>query len=263
LRVLTSGLTVVVLTAWGLVGFGDRGQGRSAHTAATRILWTGNYESGDFSQWEQVLHETISGGARIVGKPVAQGRYAARFVLGPQTAYPNSRVEAHQPSAAASGGVYGSETWYSWAELVPSSSRFARHATFNNLIQWKQLAPCSGATLSVNGLAHPVRLLLHVRGGELLTLDEGCRFRHQRTFDLGPLPRDRWLRFRLHIKWSADPEEGFVELWMNGRRKVRRTYVATAPPGVNHYVRQGIYRFPCRCRTVVYGDAMTVTQVVR
>ena len=242
---------------------GDGSERGEAGTRVARVVWTGNYESGDFSQWERVLREAESPGtARIVTTPIAEGRYAARFVLGQQTAYSGSRIEAHQPDRDASGGRYGSETWYRWAELIPSSSQFARHESFNNLIQWKQdLAPCSGATLSVNGLARPVRLFLHVRGGELLTYDEGCRFRHERTFDLGPLPRDRWLRFRLHVKWSAEPTEGFVELWMNGGRKVKLTHTATAPPGVNHHVRQGIYRFRCSCRTVVYGDAMTVTRV--
>jgi hypothetical protein len=263
-RLIVYGAVIATLALTWAALARDAGRAEDAGSEGTRVVWTGNYESGDFSQWERVLRQTITGGARIVENPVAQGRYAARFVLGPQTTYSFSRVEAHQPDKSASGGWYGSETWYRWAELVPSHSQFARHRTFNNLIQWKQdLAACSGATLSVNGLARPVRLFLHVRGGDLESLDEGCRFHSERSFDLGPLPRDRWLRFRLHIKWSADPNEGFVELWMNGGRKIPLTHVATAPPGVNHYVRQGLYRHPCECRTVVFGDAMTVTQVVR
>jgi hypothetical protein len=252
----------VVAASIALSSLAVGGAASEVRAGATQLLWTGNYESGDFRQWERVLREAESpGSARIVTKPVAEGRYAARFVMGPQTAFPGSRIEAHQPDRDASGGRYGSETWYSWAELVPSGSRFARHESFNNLIQWKQdLAPCSGATLSVNGLKRPVRLFLHVRGGELLTYDEGCRFQYERSFDLGPVLRDRWLRFRLHIKWSASPAEGFVELWMNGRRKIPLTHTATAPPGVNHYVRQGVYRFRCACRTIVYGDGMTVTR---
>ena len=45
---------------------------------------------------------------------------------------------------------------------------------------------------------------------------------------------------------------------MNGHRVIGRTQIATAPPGVNHYLRQGIYRFRCTCRTVAFGDGMTV-----
>jgi hypothetical protein len=242
---------------------GDGSERGEAGTRATRVVWTGNYESGDFGQWEGILREAESPGtARIVRKPVAEGRYAARFVLGPQTSFTGSRIEAHQGSVAASGGVYGSETWYRWTEFVPSSSTFASHRSFNHLIQWHPTAPCFGAALSVNGLVQPVRLLFNVRGGDIVRYGGSCDLRYERAFDLGPLPRDRWLRFRLHIRWHADPTIGFIELWMNGGRKIERTNVATAPPDVDHYLRQGIYRFQCTCRTVAYGDAMTVKQVV-
>jgi hypothetical protein len=239
-----------------------RSGGADARGSVTRVVWTGNYESSDFSQWEQVLREA-AGTARIVRKPVAQGRYAAGFVLGPQTTTTGSRVEAHQPDEAASGGRYGSETWYRWAEFVPSAAQFAPHSSFNHLVQWlPDTAECSGAALSVNGIAKPPRLQFRTKGGDIVSFDEGCELAQERTFDLGPLPRDRWLRFRLHIKWSADPSEGFVELWMNGGRKIKLTSLATAPSDNDHYLRQGIYRFRCACRTVVYGDAMTVKEVV-
>lgn len=253
--------TVTIAAAWSAAP-GAAGEAGAAATLESRVIWTGNYESGDFTQWERVLRETITGGARIVGKPVAEGQYAARFELGPQSVYNWSRLEAHQPDTDASGGRYGSETWYRWAEYVPSSSQFARHRSFNHLVQWHPALDCFGAALSVNGLARsPVHLIFNVRGGDIVRLGGGCDLQYERAFDLGPLPRDRWLRFRLHIRWHADPSVGFVELWMNGGRKIKRTYLATAPPDVHHYVRQGIYRFQCSCRTVVYGDAMTVTQV--
>jgi Polysaccharide lyase len=237
--------------------------GATVSSAEARLIWTGNYESGNFEQWHRVLRED-AGAARVVTKPkpVFEGRYAARFILGPQTAVEGTRIEAHQPDVTTSGGTYGSETSYRWAEYVPRSSAFGRDKSFNHLVQWHPALGCFGAALSVNGLTRPERLLFNVRGGDILRFGGSCELRHERWFDLGPLPRDRWLHFRLHIKWHADPDVGFVELWVNGRRKIARTYVATSPPGVGHYVRQGIYRVRCTCRTIVYGDAMTVEQVV-
>jgi hypothetical protein len=130
-------------------------------------------------------------------------------------------------------------------------------------VQWlPDVEECSGAALSVDGLARPPRLRFRTKGGEIVSRDEGCTMSQERSFDLGPLPRDRWLRFRMHVRWSADPSTGFVELWMNGRRRIGLTHLATAPPDVAHYLRQGIYRFRCACRTVVYGDGMTVESVM-
>jgi hypothetical protein len=260
LRRVVFGLAILAMAVSVSASLDDGHEPAEAGTSATRVVWTGNYEAGNFSQWERVLQES-AGSAQIVANRVAEGQYAARFVLEPQTAATGSRIEAHQPDQVASGGVYGSETWYRWAEFVPSSTGFARHPSFNHLVQWHPDAECFGAGLSVNGLARPVRLLFNVRGGDILSYERGCDFRYERTFDLGPLRRDRWLRFRLHIKWSGDPSVGFVELWMNGGRKIKLTHLATAPPDVGHYLRQGIYRYRCTCRTVVYGDGMTVKQV--
>jgi hypothetical protein len=262
LPLILFGLAVAIVAVAWTADSSTSSQAGAMRQNATRLVWTGDYESGDFSQWEGILREAESPGtARIVRNPLAQGRYAAKFTLGPQTSFTGSRIEAHQGNVATSGGTYGSEAWYRWAEFVPSGSSFARHESFNHLVQWHPNVECFGAALSVNGLARPVRLVFNVRGGDIVRYGGSCELRYERAWDLGPLPRDRWLRFRLHVKWSADPNEGFVELWMNGGRKIELTHVATAPPGVGHYVRQGLYRFQCTCRTLVYGDSMTVKQV--
>ena len=85
-RRLAYGVAAVLLAAGWVAAPGASGRADSEQRES-RLVWTGNYESGDFSQWEDVLRETIAGGARIVAKPVAQGRYAARFELGPQSTY--------------------------------------------------------------------------------------------------------------------------------------------------------------------------------
>ena len=226
-------------------------------TAHNRIVWTGGFETGDFRGWDDVLREG-PGAATIVRKPVRQGRFAAKFVLEPQMSANGSRIEAHQPDPIFAGGEYGSETLYAWDEYIPASTRFARHASFNHLVQWHPYEECYGSSLAVDGEATPPRLLLRIRGGRILRYGDGCEMRYDRTFRLGRLKRDRWLRFRMHVRWSDDPNLGFVELWKNGVRVVRRTPVATTPPGIGVYLRQGLYRFRCTCRTVVFGDGMTV-----
>jgi hypothetical protein len=43
----------------------------------------------------------------------------------------------------------------------------------------------------------------------------------------GSFAAGRWHDFVLHVRWSADPAVGFVELWHNGARVVARTSVKT------------------------------------
>ena len=60
--------------------------------------------------------------------------------------------------------------------------------------------------------------------------------------------------------WSGDPEVGSIQVWLNGRKIVPLTHLATASVeggGRNLRLRQGIYRTsPFNGTTVVYADGM-------
>jgi hypothetical protein len=86
----------------------------------------------------------------------------------------------------------------------------------------------------------------------------------------GPARSGRWVKFTLHVNFSADPASGFVELWGNpaGGEVVRllaktRTYTmkndSAGRPQPLH-VRIGIYRNPSGPfgTETVYYDGFTV-----
>ena len=59
----------------------------------------------------------------------------------------------------------------------------------------------------------------------------------------------------MRVRWSGSDRRGWVELWMNGRRVVKRARVRTMYPGYGNYFKQGYYRCNCLTRTgVVYHD---------
>lgn len=227
------------------------------------LVWTGDYETGDFSQYEQVLSNGRDTSASIVTSPTTEGRYAARFTLGPDTVDGYSRIEAHQPDRTKSGGRTGSESWYAFAEYIPSATGFAAHAEFNHLVQWHPTelpdgSGCTGSSLTVNGRATPPHLILRIKGGQVLTETGGCDTATDVSFDLGVVPRDVWLAFVLHVKWSPDPSVGFVELTLNGKTVVPFQHLSTQLSQTNTYFREGLYRFACSCTTTVYGDAVMI-----
>ena len=147
-------------------------------TGQARVVWTGDYESGDFSQWDRVLREDRRLGADRAPTPSPQGRYAARFVLGPQTRLTRARASRRtsrtsrraEARTAPRPGTRG-----------PSSCRGTRSsATTGASTTWFSGIPqvdCFGAALSVNGLPTPERLVFHVRGGDILRYGGPCRFR--------------------------------------------------------------------------------------
>lgn len=54
--------------------------------------------------------------------------------------------------------------------------------------------------------------------------------------------RGVWHDFTWHVKWSSDPNQGFVELYYNGDLVVPLTNCATMYPGMQVYLKQGLYR---------------------
>jgi hypothetical protein len=63
----------------------------------------------------------------------------------------------------------------------------------------------------------------------------------------------------VHIKWSSNPNEGYVELYHNGQLVVPRTVMATMYPGDGIYLKQGLYRNAnIAAQGVVFHDGFTV-----
>src|SRR5262245_50565999 len=66
-----------------LAALGSAIAGALAISAPAAVIWRGDYETGDFSQWGPFHVQAVPGGATIVTSPVRQGSYAARFVVRP------------------------------------------------------------------------------------------------------------------------------------------------------------------------------------
>jgi hypothetical protein len=84
----------------------------------------------------------------------------------------------------------------------------------------------------------------------------------------GPVVRGVWNDIKLHVKWSASDDVGFIEFWLNGApqkfaaapcpgqtRCMERTLM---PGGGGVYFKQGYYRDPAIAATgVVYHDGFS------
>jgi polysaccharide lyase-like protein len=224
------------------------------------VKWRGDFETGDASQWDAFLSER-GGQLAIVSFPVVQGRYAARFTLGGARASRGGRAEMHDHRLAQGGARPGAELVYDWWLLIPRASRLPKGLGMSTT-QWHNADACYGGGLDIDGRGPWSRWSALFRGGRVVDWDRGCRYRHERTFDLGPLVRGRWTHFRLHVKWHRSPAVGFVRIWVDGVPKIPFTRLATlsahAYARQSVRLRQGIYRGPLRGTTVLYGDGMTI-----
>jgi hypothetical protein len=204
---------------------------------------TRDFELGNLVGW-QLVQRVSEDRIQTVRSPVRQGVFAARFevrhgdhVNGEQ----NSRAELGYTTDMASEGQ---EQTYSWSTLLASDYPSAQ--TWQDLVQWKN-----------EGTGSPP-LQIKVEG-ETISLAAGSQLNWRKLWS-SPLVRGEWLDFTFRVKWSSDPNVGWVELWYRGRQVLERYPMATLYPGLRNYLKLGLYRDASITETgVVYHDDVRVS----
>lgn len=206
-----------------------------ATPAAAKVLWKGDFESGDISQWTKA-QIVASNRIRIVSDPVRDGRFAARFLVrqgdDPIGASGNRSelVQLGQDEA-------GKELVYRWHTMWPSD--YASEDTWQLFTQWHHTG--SDGSPPVEFFVWGEQIYLRVNGDDLWST---------------PLVRGRWQEFVFRVKWARN---GWVELHHNGRLVLPKTSASTLYAGQGVYLKQGLYRDAKVAKEqVIFHDAMTI-----
>jgi hypothetical protein len=232
-------------------------------TSQAAVLWKGDYETGDFSQWwlrewsqnnsqgftpSQVGNSTAS----IVGAPTAQGSYAAKFQLFPTTgtsSVDRAEIVATQQEA---GGYPGDDWYYGWWTDFPGPSQqwWSKGGDWNAFTQFASTDGSGGwLGFGVDDTTGTPRIFMDAPTGH---------------YTLTNLQYDHWYHFVLHVKWSTSSSVGLFELWLDGNNVIPLTPAQTlknqsssinpsfTAPGM--YVTQGIYRAASSFTNTVIHD---------
>jgi hypothetical protein len=191
--------------------------------AGARELWRADFEEG-LGPWTKVERVAVHR-LQTVDTPVREGRRALRVEVR-QGDDPIGASGHRAELVHVDGAPDGSERVYAWSTLFPST--FPRARTWQLFAQWHH----TGLTGSP-----PVELFAY--GDELRLRVGGER---GRVLWRGPMRPGTWHDFALRVRWSADPGEGFVELFHGGERVLPLTRVATRYPGQGTYLKLGLYR---------------------
>lgn len=211
-------------------------------SANAEVLFRADYEIGDITQWErkQVVSDDR---VEVVDAPVAQGRKALKVTVH-QGDDPIDASGNRNELVKMTLEPEGSESWYRWytmfAEDFPSAD------TWQLFFQWHH-----------RGNSGSPPLQFQVRGEEI-------RMRANKEFIWStPLVRGQWNEFLLHVKWSPDPDEGFVELWHNGQLALPKTFTPTQYPGELNYLKAGLYRDDSiEAPGVVFHDGLVIGETL-
>ncbi|MCA1828147.1 MAG: polysaccharide lyase [Myxococcales bacterium] len=180
------------------------------------VIWRGDYETGDLSQWSRV--DGLASMLTVANSPVHQGNYALR-------------VELHQGQVSSSGTrnelelggypfVEGDEYWYAWSTYFPTT--FPSNNTWQVFTQWHHSGCCGSPPLEFDVIGESIEI--NHNGSQMLWK--------------APLVRGVWHDFVIHIKWSVN---GWIELWYDGQKALDQTSVPTINAGQYNYLKQGLY----------------------
>jgi len=192
-------------------------------SAASSIILTTTFDDG-YPGWKEEL--CCEHSAQFVGTPIRGGGTGSKalkitFKKTDATRRGDVRAELRHNSLP-----YKSERWYAVSLLFPSN--FAPTEKSFIVTQWHdfpddgepwKIPPLfistKGERLNVGNRWDSVtRRITPKRGGQ-----EGIK---RQDWDIGPLPKNRWVDFVVHVKWSHE-SDGFLEVFKDGVKVVSKT----------------------------------------
>ncbi|MFL5357432.1 polysaccharide lyase [Archangium sp.] len=214
--------------------------------ASASVLWKGDFETGNASQWNK--EESVNSNRLLVeADRVREGSYALRVQVNqgdkPIQASGNRNELVYVDGTLMDGRGEGAERYYSWSTLFDES--YPSENTWQVFSQWHHTGLNGSPPMEFYVIGEEMRMRV---GGE-----------QAQDVWKAPLQRGVWNDFVVHVKWSADPNVGFVELYHNGQQVVAPTPLATLYPGQGVYVKQGLYRNSTIApEGVLFHDGFTV-----
>jgi Polysaccharide lyase len=226
-------------------------------------LWAADAESPLTNEWASTACQDPASETARVTSPLAQGRAAYRLEVRDGDDYFGERCELGQANPRRPGFPLfkeGDERWISWQVYLPTN--FPVSATrFQVVAQWKQMG----------SLGTPA-LAMAVNNGKF-SLDSSDSYVSGNAAVIarrvGTAQVARWVKFTLHVKFSPDPNVGFIELFgdLDGNGQtllLPLTHIWTMKRDetgstVDSHARIGIYRDPLiQGASSIYYDGYTV-----
>lgn len=218
-----------------------------------------SFEKGNFSGWKKEL--CCKDSAQVVSSPVRDGNRALKVT------YRKTDYITHGARRAElkhSHVPVGAERWYSVSIFTPTSFKTTKGGFI--ITQFHDKPDL--------GEANKIPALFLATDGQKLSL--GNRWDTHRftakvrdvqgqSWDLGPLPKGRWIDFKYHVKWSYK-SDGFLEVYMDGKRVVHKTGPNYYNDKVGPNIKIGMYASGIRSKPekydfdqqVLYFDAVRI-----
>jgi len=199
----------------------------SARPAHAQVLWRGDFETNDLSQWNTTLNLTTGSRTNInvVSSPVFAGQYAGELVIHPDDLWPNAhnRVELHYDAQRTGEGE---TTFFSWYFFLPQNVQ-----AHDDIGYWE----------SAQSYQQTMAFYVEPTAGGMDLSFRTNRPSGMRHFT-GPLTAADWHQLAMQILWSVDATTGRVSVWLDGALIVDDVAAQTKPDANDVFVQVGFHR---------------------
>lgn len=207
-------------------GTGSEGPRPQRSTDGPDLVWVGDLETDDLSQFKDTPWNVTRGGLEpeVVSDPqfVREGRYAVKISI-PSEETNDKSGACCDPRAEIEPDIAdireGDDLWFGFSTLLAPG--FPVDEEWQVITQWKARQDGS-PPVSLNVERGKFRLA----GGAGHPDDE-----QPFAMDLAPAETGKWSDWVVHIVFSEDPRNGYVEVWQNGTQVLQRY----SPPGGTMY----------------------------
>ncbi|MFP2900481.1 polysaccharide lyase [Corallococcus sp. 4LFB] len=209
--------------------------------AQASVVWKGDFETGDLTQYSETW-AVAPDRMQVQGDLVRDGNKALKVTVQPG----DKPINASGNRNELVQGTYepdGSEFYYKWSTLFPQD--FPSSPRWQVFTQWHHDGCCGSPPLEFFVTNDTMNMRVGGSSGEVLWQE--------------PVHRDQWNDFVMHVKWSSDPNVGFIELYYNGQLVVPMRNIATRFPDTGGYLQLGYYRDATIPQTAsIYHDGFTM-----
>ncbi len=208
-----------------------------APVASSGVVWRGDFETGDRSQWTST-QMVSSDRLAVVTSPLREGRYALKATVR-QGDDPINASGNRNELVKMTREPVGSEYYYRFNTMFASD--FPSVRTWQLFTQWHHEGGSGSPPVEFYVYGEEMRLNIGGDPGVIVWK--------------APLVRGQWQDFILRVKWSPDATVGFVELYHQGQLVLPKRNIATMFPGMLNYLKVGLYRSDTVSQVgVVYHD---------
>lgn len=212
-------------------------------SAHSKILWQGDFETGDMSQWHSPINPA---GHSIATDCVFDGKYAGKIRLTGDESFlwhgnkNLNRSEFHHRNSAGMTHE-GQNTFFAFSFYLPKELSKHKHELgyWESDKSWQQM----------------FRFNIH---GSELSFQETTAKRVLWKLPNGSAP-GQWHRVALHIHWSTIPTLGSTEIWVNGKHMGKNNFQTLPAKDALMFTQIGILRTQENSTEEIYLDGALET----